>query len=169
MPSRCRRRGNSGSGGAERPASLLSEGRNETEIVLFKQLAGSTRYGSPASGADVLYTGTRGEWLFELPPFLLFSRGFEAKLIIRAALDDHMRVPLERYRARISVNGTPVHDGRLFLEHGAPCGGPFLNWRDMTFSFPLRARVRVAVENTSEASERDWLAINSMELRLRPC
>ncbi len=150
------------------PAPILSDNRTETEIVVFKQLSGYPNYGNPSLNADILYTGNKGDWVLNIPSFLLFSGGFDAKIIIRAVLDDHLHVPLTRYSAKITVNGNVVHNGRLLIEHGMPVGTMFTNWRDLTFSVPARAGNRITIENTSSAGPWDWIGLDWIELRLRP-
>ncbi len=148
-------------------APILSDNRAENEVVVFKQLSGYPNYGNPSRNADILYTGNLGAWTLNLPSFLLLSGGLDAKLIIRAVLDDHLNVPLNRYCAKITINGNVVHNGRLFLEHGVPFGGIFNNWRDLTFSIPARPSNLVTIENTSTAGAGDWLGLDWLELRLR--
>jgi hypothetical protein len=84
-------------------------------------------------------------------------------------LDDHASVPVDRYSARITINGTNVHTGRVPLSHGTPAGQKFNNWRELTFNVPdFRKNNRVVIVNTSNAGANDWIAFDWMELRLRP-
>jgi hypothetical protein len=88
-------------------------------------------------------------------------------LIIRGVLDDHSNVPVNRYTARITINGTVVHNGRLMLEHGVPVGGIFTNWREIPLNVPnLRRSNTVMIENTSTAGTDDWIGLDWMEMRL---
>jgi len=138
-------------------------------IVLFKELSGYPNYGNPSRNADILYTGYRGAWTFDSPAFLLVPGNLRAQLVIRAVLDDHSNVPVNRYSARITVNGTVVHNGRLPLEHGTPAGGIFTNWRDLAFDITnIRRNNRIIIENTSSTGPNDWIAFDWMELRLLP-
>lgn len=150
------------------PPPILSNNRTETEIVVFKQLSGYPNYGNPSRNADILYTGNRGIWTLNVPPFLLIPGRLDAKIIIRAVLDDHQSVPANRYSARITINGNIVHNGRLFLEHGTPAGGIFNNWSNLSFNISARANNRITIENTSTAGPNDWIGLDWMEMRLRP-
>jgi hypothetical protein len=116
-----------------------------------------------------LYTGNSGTWTFQAPPFLVVPGNLRTQIIIRAVLDDHQNVPVNSYSARITINGTVVHTGRLQLEHGRPAGQQFINWRNLTFNVPnLRRNNRVVIENTSNAGRDDWIAFDWMELRFVP-
>ncbi len=151
------------------PPPVLSNNPATTSIVLFKQLTGYPNYGNPSRNADILYTGNQGTWTFDSPAFLIVPGNQRAQLIIRAVLDDHSSVPVNRYSARITINGTVVHNGPVPLQHGVPPGGMFDNWRDLTFNVPnLRRNNRVTIVNTSTAGQGDWMAFDWMELRLNP-
>jgi len=151
------------------PAPILSNNPATTSIVLFKELTAYPNYGNPSGNADILYTGNRGTWTFDIPAFLFTPGNLRAQIVIRAVLDDHADVPVDRYSARITINGTNVHTGRLPLEHGVPRGGRFTNWRSLTFNIPnLRRTNRVVIVNTSTAGQNDWIAFDWMELRLIP-
>ncbi len=151
------------------PAPLISANPPVFSLTAFKQLSAYPNYGNPSRNADILYTGTRGTWNIELPPFMLVPGRFRAQLIIRAVLDDHMRVPANRYSAKITINGTQVHNGRLPLEHGAPAGGMFVNWGELSFNIPnLGKDIRVSIENTSAAAPGDWIGLDWIELRQHP-
>nr|WP_051033570.1 hypothetical protein [Acetivibrio cellulolyticus] len=148
------------------PNPVLSDPPAQTNITLFKELTGYPNYGNPSGNADILYTGNRGTWNFSVPPFLFVPGNLRAQLIIRAVLDDHQNVPVNNYSARITINGTIVHTGRLQLEHGRPAGQRFDNWRNLTFNISnLRRNNRVVIENTSNAGPNDWIAFDWMELR----
>ena len=148
------------------PPPLLSNNPVTAAIILFKELTAYPNYGNPSRNADILYTGNRGSWTFESPAFLFVPGNQRAQIIIRAVLDDHVNVPVNRYSARITINGNVVHNGRLSLEHGVPAGGIFTNWRELPFNIAnLR---RVTIENTSTAGTDDWIAFDWMELRLSP-
>lgn len=150
---------------SDRPA-VLSDNPAVTTISLFKELTGYHNYGNPSGNADILYTGTRGTWTFQIPPLILALGNLKAELIIRAVLDDHASVPTNRYSARISINGTNVHTGRVPLEHGRPEGKKFDNWRLLTFTVPnLRRNNRIVIANTSNAGSKDWIGLDWMELR----
>jgi hypothetical protein len=149
------------------PAPILSNNPASISFVLFKELTGYPNYGNPSRNADILYTGNRGSWTFELPaPF--FIPGIQRpQIIIRASLDDHANVPVNRYSARITINGSVVHNGQLPLVHGSPAGGMFNNWRNLTFNVTnFRRTTRVTIDNTSTTGPNDWIAFDWMELRL---
>lgn len=151
------------------PPPVLSNNPATTSIVLFKQLTGYPNYGNPSRNADILYTGNRGTWTFDSPAFLIVPGNQRAQIVIRSVLDDHSAVPVNRYSARITINGSVVHTGPVPLQHGVPAGGMFDNWRDLTFNVPnLRRNNRVTIENTSSAGPSDWIAFDWMELRLSP-
>jgi len=151
------------------PPPLLSNNPAETSVVLFKELTAYPNYGNPSRNADILYTGNRGTWTFESPAFLLVPGNQRAQIAIRAVLDDHSSVPVNRYSARITVNGSVVHNGAVPLQHGTPAGGIFTNWRELSFNIPTQRRsTRVTIENTSTAGTNDWIGFDWMELRLLP-
>jgi hypothetical protein len=151
------------------PPPQLSNNPVTATIVLFKELTAYPNYGNPSRNADILYTGNRGSWTFESPAFLFVPGNLQARIIIRAVLDDHANVPASRYSARITINGNVVHNGRLPLEHGVPSGGIFTNWRDLSYNITnLRRTTRVTIENTSTAGADDWIAFDWMELRFVP-
>lgn len=148
------------------PNPILSDNPATPSITLFKELTGYSNYGNPSGNADILYTGNRGTWTFQIPAFLLLQGNLRAQIVIRAVLDDHQNVPVSNYSARITINGTVVHNGRLQLEHGRPAGQRFTNWRSLTFNVPnLRRSNRVVIENTSRTGPNDWIAFDWMELR----
>lgn len=150
------------------PPPVLSDNPAVTSAVAFKELTGYPNYGNPSGNADILYTGNRGTWTFTLPAYLTGGI-IQAQLIIRAVLDDHGNVPVNRYSARITVNGTVVHDGRVPLEHGVPVGGRFTNWRSLTFTIrDIRRNNRIVIQNTSTAGANDWIALDWMEMRFAP-
>lgn len=154
---------------AEDPPPRLSNNRVTANIVLFKELTAYPNYGNPSRNADILYTGNVGTWTFETPAFLFVPGNLRAQIRIRAVLDDHANVPVDRYSARITVNGVVVHNGRVPLDHGTPVGGIFTNWRDLTFTITsLRRVTRVTIENTSTAGADDWIALDWMEIRYLP-
>lgn len=151
------------------PPPILSNNPAVTTIVSFKELTAYPNYGNPSRNADILYKGNRGSWTFQLPAFLLVPGNLRAQAVIRSVLDDHSSVPVNRYSARITINGNVVHDGRLNLEHGTPAGGIFTNWRDLNFNIPnLRRTNRITIENTSTGDANDWIAFDWMEIRLVP-
>ncbi|HEX2945970.1 MAG TPA: hypothetical protein VHT96_08430 [Clostridia bacterium] len=151
------------------PPPLLSNNPAVASVSLFKELTAYPNYGNPSRNADILYTGNRGSWTFNSPAFLTVPGNQRAQIIIRAVLDDHANVPVNRYSARITVNGTVVFDGRLNLEHGTPVGGVFVNWRNLPFNIGNpRRNNRVTIENTSSAGTDDWIAFDWMEIRLLP-
>jgi hypothetical protein len=151
------------------PPPVLSNNPVTATIVLFKELTAYPNYGNPSRNADILYTGNRGTWTFESPAFLFVPGNLRAQIRIRTVLDDHANVPVNRYSARITINGNVVHDGRLPVEHGVPAGGIFTNWRDLPFNVTnLRRSTRVTIENTSTAGTDDWIAFDWMELRFIP-
>ena len=121
---------------ANRQQPLLSNNPATVNITLFKELTAFANYGNPSRNADILYTGNQGTWTFESPAFLFVPGNQRATIVIRAVLDDHSNVPVNRYSARITINVTVVHNGRVLLEHGSPAGGMFTNWRELTFNVP---------------------------------
>jgi len=147
----------------------LSNNPVTANIVLFKELSAYPNYGNPSRNADILYTGTRGTWTFESPAFLFVPGNLRARIIIRAVLDDHINVPVNRYSARITINGNVVHNGRVPLQHGSPAGSMFTNWRELTFNIRNQRRVNsVTIENTSSTGPNDWIGFDWMELRVGP-
>lgn len=148
---------------------VLSNNPASVNITLFKELTAYPNYGNPSRNADILYTGNRGTWTFDIPAFLFIPGNLRARIIIRAVLDDHSSVPVNRYSARITINGSVVHNGRLNLVHGAPAGGMFTNWRELSYNITnMRRNTRVTIENTSTTGPNDWIAFDWMELRLSP-
>mgnify|MGYP001330843462 FL=1 len=151
------------------PPPVLSNNPVTASIRIFKELTAYPNYGNPSRNADILYTGTQGSWTFESPAFLFVPGNLRAQMIIRAVLDDHANVPVNRYSARITINGNVVHNGRLALQHGVPAGGIFTNWTELTFNIAnLRRVTRVTIENTSTAGTNDWIALDWMYIRLLP-
>ncbi len=152
------------------PPPILSNNPPVTSITLFKELTGYPNYGNPSRNADILYTGNRGVWTFQLPAALAAAESnFRAQIIIRGVLDDHYDVPESRYSATITINNNRVHSGRLPLNHGRPGGTEFTNWRALTFSIrDLRRNNRVEIVNTSSTGPNDFIAFDWMELRLIP-
>ncbi|MCR4434859.1 MAG: hypothetical protein QHH06_04920 [Clostridiales bacterium] len=154
---------------ANDPPPVLSNNPATATISLFKELTAYPNYGNPSGNADILYTGTRGAWTFQLPAFLSVPGNLRGQIVIRAVLDDHTSVPVNRYSARITVNGVTVHNGPVPLEHGAPAGGRFTNWRSLTFNMPdIRRLNRVVIVNTSTAGTGDWIGFDWMEMRFTP-
>lgn len=148
------------------PPPRLSNNPVTTNIVVFKELTAYPNYGNPSRNADILYTGNTGTWTFETPSFLLVPGNLRAQIRIRAALDDHANVPVNRYSAKITINGAVVHNGRVPLEHGTPAGGMFTNWRELPFAISNpRRTTRVTIENTSSAGADDWIGLDWMEIR----
>lgn len=155
--------------GPNDPPPVLSNNPPVTSISLFKELTAHPNYGNPSGNADILYTGNRGTWTFDMPVPQLAAGNLTGRIVIRGVLDDMEDVPVNRYSARITVNGTVVHNGRVPLEHGRPLGGKFNNWRELTFNIPnLRRNNRVIIENTSSAGPNNWIALDWMELILVP-
>jgi len=151
------------------PPPVLSDNPAVTTVVLFKELTGYPNYGNPSGNADILYTGNRGVWNFQIPAYLFVPGALGAQLAIRAVLDDHSNVPADRYSARITINGTQVHTGHVPLEHGRPVGGKFTNWSLLTFNVPnLRRNNRIVIVNTSNTGNSDWIGLDWMEMRLNP-
>lgn len=149
------------------PNPILSDNPARPTITLFKELTGYSNYGNPSGNADILYTGNRGTWTFQIPSLILLQGNQRAQLVIRGVLDDHQNVPVNNYSARITINGTVVHNGRLSLEHGRPAGQQFTNWRNLTFNVSnLRRSNRIVIENTSRTGPNDWIAFDWMELRI---
>lgn len=148
---------------------LLSDNPAVPSITLFKELTAYANYGNPSGNADILYTGDRGVWTFELPALLGALTNQRAQIVIRGVLDDNYDVNVNRYSANITVNGTRVHTGRLPLVHGRPFGQRFNNWRELTFNVRnLRRNNRIVIENSSNTGPDNWIAFDWMELRILP-
>jgi len=153
---------------SNRPAAIISDNAPVPTISLFKELTAYPNYGNPSGNADILYTGNRGVWTFQIPTIISALGNLRAQLVIRAALDDHANVPVDRYSLRIAVNGVTVHNGRVALEHGTPAGRQFNNWRLLTFNITnVRRNNRIVIVNTSNAGENDWIGFDWMEMRFR--
>lgn len=151
------------------PPPILTNNPPQTSIVLHKELSGYSNYGNPSGNADILYTGNRGVWTFQIPAFLFVPGNLSAQMVISAVLDDHQNVPVRDYSATIVINGATVHTGRLPLEHGTPAGQQFRNWRNLTFDISqLRRTNRVVITNTSQTGPNDWIGFDWIELRMRP-
>lgn len=151
------------------PPPILSNNPAVVTVVLFKELSGYPNYGNPSRNADILYTGNRGTWTFNTPAILLVAGNYRPQLVVRAVLDDHSQVPVNRYSLRITINGVVVHNGRVNLPHGTPPDGIFTNWRELTFNVPnIRSTTNITIENTSNTGPDDWIAFDWMELRLLP-
>mgnify|MGYP000562440890 CR=1 FL=1 len=152
------------------PPPILSNNPPVTSVTLFKELTGYPNYGNPSRNADILYTGNRGVWTFQLPvAFAALETNFRAQILVRGVLDDHYDVPENRYSATITVNNDRVHTGRVPLNHGRPFGAMFTNWRTLTFDIrDLRRNNRIVIVNTSNTGPNDFIALDWMELRLIP-
>ena len=148
------------------PPPILSNNPVETRITAVKQLTAYPNYGNPSGDADMLYTGNQGTWTMDLPTFVTTQNGQRGMLVISAVLDDHSSIPVDLYSATIVINGNIVHNGKLPLEHGSPFGSIFTNWRELTFTVPLRKNNVITIINTSSAGLEDWIALDWMELRL---
>lgn len=145
---------------------ILTNNPAVTTLVLFKELSGYPNYGNPSGNADILYTGNRGEWTFEIPPFFFIPGLLRAQLFIRAVLDDRGITPVRQYSATISINGRVVHRGPLPLEHGRPFGQIFVNWGTLIFNvLDIRRVNRVEITNTSTGLPDDWIGLDWMEMR----
>jgi hypothetical protein len=154
---------------ASDPPPILSNNPVTSTIVALKELTGYPNYGNPSRNADILYTGNRGTWTFDLPAYLTVPGNLRARLTIRAALDDHYSVNVNRYSARISINGENVFTGQLQLEHGTPAGGMFTNWMPLTFNIRnVRRNNRIIIVNTSTVGPNDFIALDWMEMQLLP-
>ncbi len=151
----------------QNPPPVLSDNRPVIRLTLFKELTGFPNYGNPSGNADILYTGTRGVWTFQIPASLLLFGLRGAQLVIRGALDDHYDIPESRYTARITINNITAFNGRVPFVHGRPSGSMFDNWRELVLNIPnLRVNNRVEIVNTSNANPDDWIAFDWMELRI---
>lgn len=149
------------------PPPILSNNPVSTNITLFKELSGFPNYGNPSGNADILYTGNRGVWTFDVPALLAAGGLFTAQLVISAVLDDHYDVPVRLYSARILFNGSSIFSGQLNLAHGRPAGALFNNWRQLTFNIQnLRRNNRIEIVNTSNTGPNDWIALDWMEIRV---
>jgi hypothetical protein len=149
------------------PPPVLSDNPPITRLTLFKELTGFPNYGNPSGNADILYTGTRGVWTFQIPAPLFLLGGREAQIAIRGVLDDHYNVAESRYTARIIINNIVVFNGRVPFIHGRPEGGIFNNWRELVLNITnLRRNNRVEIINTSTTNPDDWIAFDWMELRM---
>lgn len=150
----------------QNPTPILTNNPPVTAVTLFKELSGYPNYGNPSGNADILYTGNRGEWTFEVSPLLIIAGSMNAQLYIRAVLDDHQTVPVNRYSTTITINGTVVHRGQLPLQHGIPTGGMFTNWSTLVFNVsPIRRTNTIVITNTSTTGPNDWIAFDWMEMR----
>lgn len=142
---------------------------NPATFTLFKELSGFPNYGNPSRNADILYTGNRGEWTFELPRFFFTLGHLRAQLYIRAVLDDRASTPVGKYSADIDINNRVVHRGPVPLEHGKPFGKPFDNWKTLAFDVPDVKRInRIIIKNTSNGLQDDWIGLDWMEMRFLP-
>lgn len=151
------------------PPPIISNNPPATAVSLFKELTGYPNYGNPSGNADILYTGTRGTWTFDIPPYLFVPGNQRAQLIIRAVLDDHYNIPVSQYSATISINGVVVHNGPLPLDHGRPGGTMFTNWGNLLFVVAtFRRNNIITIVNTSRTGANDWIALDWMEMRLVP-
>ncbi len=149
------------------PPPILSNATPVPGTFLLKELTGYPNYGNPSGNADILYTGNRGVWTFNLPFWLPSPQRLRGQILIRAVLDDHPNVPEENYALRIAINGTVVRRGPIALQHGVPAGGRFVNWRVLTYPIPnLRRNNRIVIVNDSTAGPNDWIGLDWMELRL---
>jgi hypothetical protein len=149
-----------------RPQPVLSNNPPVSRIVLFKELTGYPNYGNPSGNADILYTGNRGVWTFNIPGIFAFGDAFSGRLVISAVLDDS-DAQINLYSANITINGRTVHTGRLPLVHGRPFGQRFDTWRPLTFNVPdLRRNNRIVITNTSNAGPNNWIGLDWMELRI---
>jgi len=149
------------------PPPIISDNPETVKATLFKQLTGYPNYGNPSGNADILYTGNRGVWNFNRTQALMLIPSATHTLIIRAVLDDHKEVPVDRYSANIIVNGVQVHTGRLPLQHGVPAKSKFNNWKELEFKVPrISANTRVVIVNTSKTSPKDWIGLDWMEIRV---
>jgi hypothetical protein len=138
-------------------------------ITFTKLLSAYPNYGNPSKNADILYSGNKGSWNIAVPSYLLIPDKLKAQLIIRAALDDHIKVPANRYAVKIFINGVQLYGGRFALEHGSPAGSVFANWKELSFSVQnLREDNTITIENISSAGTADWIGFDRMELRLLP-
>jgi len=145
---------------------ILTNNAPEQYVALVKELTGYNNYGNPSGNADILYTGNRGTWTFNIPRDIFPGAGAEAQLLIAAILDDHYDSPARNYSATISINNTVVYRGELPLGHGSPPGDQFRNWRTLTFNVPnLRRNNTVTISNTSRTNANDWIGLDWMELR----
>jgi hypothetical protein len=134
-------------------------------IIVRKQLTAYPNYGYGKS-ADILYTGTEGTWNIEMPQYLLMPGKTRAQVVIRACLDDHKDISVNRYFAKITFNGVAVHSGRLPLEHGLPSAGVFTNWRELTFNITnLKKDNIIVIKNLSTVGPKDWIGLDSIEIR----
>jgi hypothetical protein len=152
------------------PPPILSNPAPSVSMVFKKELSGYPNYGNPSGNADILYTNNRGTWAFNLLSFLPIGIGGSrrAQLVIRGALDDHYNVSENLYRAAVTFNGARVHNGPVPFVHGRPFGQMFENWRELILDIPpgiFRINNRVVIENTSNAGDNDFMALDWMEIR----
>jgi len=154
---------------AGRLQPFITDNPAVSTLNLFKELSAFPNYGNPSKNADILYTGNRGEWTFEIPRFLFPLGRLKAQLDIRAVLDDRSATPASHYSATISINNKVVHRGAVSLEHGRPFGQPFDNWKTLTFNVPeIRRSNHIVITNTSSGLQDDWIGLDWMEMRLFP-
>jgi hypothetical protein len=132
-----------------------------------KELTGSSGYGF--LGADILYSGQAGSWVFDLPGLGLDPSHFSFLTVSpRLTLDDH-GAPTSIYSLEILLNGVTVFSGptdHLGIVHGSPWGGPFTNWVDFDSSpLAVPGLITVTIRNTSSAGGGDWMAIDALALK----
>ncbi len=113
-------------------------------------------------------------------PDLMLCRSGQAQRRPAAPSDHHaQRLYGQLLDAPSSLPPVEVNDDKLFsgcpanLEHGAPSGKVFNNWTQQTWPFLVssgrqsndKTIYQVEIENTSQGDDRDWLAIEWIELR----
>lgn len=143
-------------------------------VVLKKDLYAYGNYGKD-SECDILYSGERGNWTFNLT-HLLESQlptgiaDLKAYLAVSLVLDDH-RSDVAKYKGAIKVNKSDLFLGSfssLGVVHGEPFGKIFSNWRHLLFPIAIMNEDEISVEivNSSDLSSKDFIAIDTIKLLL---
>jgi hypothetical protein len=135
-------------------------------VSIRKELNAYKNYGVSDKAADILYSGECSTWTFAIDP-----AESVATAVVSLALDDHYGNPADRYSLEIRINGQTAFSGpasNLRLEHGAPLGETFSNWKAVKLPMTrgsLPGSVSVEIRNTSPSSSGDWMAVDWIELR----
>jgi hypothetical protein len=134
----------------------------------YKELHGYGNYGAKDHAADILYSGDSGTWNFgSLSGCLPLADYGSATVTFSLVADDHYGEPIGDYSEQIFVNGALVFSGSEPLQHGQPYGTTFTNWEQFSFTTSnLSTPFTVGIENTSQLSGGDWIAIDWIDVNL---